>query len=134
MFLTNLSKVSLRNCVLFVLAWEAWVAYLRGWRACVDGVLAWVACYYYCYCYYLKTILKKKILNDYVWNGKMLQIDLNSYLKEEPDLKSKCCFTLLEPVMPRSWIWLNPDGSGDKYVLICVTLWICLEMRKTLLA
>ena len=27
----------------------------HGWRTCVDGVLAWVewvACYYYCYCYY----------------------------------------------------------------------------------
>ena len=24
------------------------------------------------------------------------------YLKEEPDLKSRCCFTLLEPVMQGS--------------------------------
>ena len=52
----------------------AWVAYLRGQRASMGGVLAcvawlgWVACYYcYCYCYYWNTILKKKILNVYFW-------------------------------------------------------------------
>ena len=27
-------------------------------------------------------------------NKKMFQIDLNSDLKGEPDLKSRCCFTL----------------------------------------
>ena len=32
----------------------------------------------------------------------MIQIDMNSDLKEEPDLKSRCCFTLLEPVKPAS--------------------------------
>ena len=42
--------MSLRNGVLYVLAWVAWVAwvaYLRGWHASaggMDGVLAWVAC------------------------------------------------------------------------------------------
>ena len=38
---------TLRNGVLFMLAWVAWVACLRGWFASVgdmDGVLAWVAC------------------------------------------------------------------------------------------
>ena len=38
--------MSLRNGVLFVLAWVVWVACLRGWRAGVGdvgGVLAWVA-------------------------------------------------------------------------------------------
>ena len=30
---------------------------------------------------------------------KMFQIDLNSDLKEEPDLKSRCYSTLLESVM-----------------------------------
>ena len=49
---------SLKNGMLFVLAWVAWVACLRGyvlvwvgwavclrgWRASVGGVLAWVAC------------------------------------------------------------------------------------------
>ena len=30
---------------------------------------------------------------------KMFQIDLNNDLKEEPDLKCRCCFTLIEPVM-----------------------------------
>ena len=47
----NISKMlpgtSLRNGVLFVLAWVARVACLRGWRASVGGVggvLAWVVC------------------------------------------------------------------------------------------
>ena len=38
--------LSLRNGVLFVLAWVAWVVCLRGWRASVGdvgGVLTWVA-------------------------------------------------------------------------------------------
>ena len=51
---------------------------------------------------------------------KMFLIDLNSDLKEEPGLKSRCCFTLLEPVMPRFWICLNPNVG--KYAPICVTL------------
>ena len=40
-------NTSLRNSVLFVLAWVAWVACLRGWRASVGGVggvLMWVMC------------------------------------------------------------------------------------------
>ena len=47
----NISKMlpgtSLRNGVLFVLAWVARVACLRGWRASMGGVgrvLAWVVC------------------------------------------------------------------------------------------
>ena len=36
----------------------------------------------------------------------MFQIDLNSDLKEEPDLKSRCCFTLFEPVMPGNMPYL----------------------------
>ena len=119
---------SLRNGVLFVLAWVALVTCLCGWCASVGGMLAWVgcfrmqrewggwcanvvgvsvvltwvACYYYCSCYYWNTILKEKMLNVYLWNKnqKMFQIDLNSGLKEEPDLKSRCCFTLFELVMP----------------------------------
>ena len=41
-----------------VLAWMTWVACLCGWRASmggmggVGGVFTWVACYYYCFCYY----------------------------------------------------------------------------------
>ena len=35
--------MSLSNGVLFVLAWVAWVACLRGWHAGVGGMLAWVA-------------------------------------------------------------------------------------------
>ena len=37
----------------------------------------------------------------------MFQIDLNSDLKEEPNLKSKCWFKLFEPVMQGSSICLN---------------------------
>ena len=40
-------------------------------------------------------------------NEKMFQIDLNSDLKEEPDLKSRCWFTLFGPVMQRFWICLS---------------------------
>ena len=45
-FSEGTSEKSLRNGMLFVLAWVAWVAYLRGWdewRACLAIVLAWVA-------------------------------------------------------------------------------------------
>ena len=57
-FYKHHKKSSLRDGVLLVLAWVPWMACLRrwrGWRAYVGGVggvLAWVACYYYCYCYY----------------------------------------------------------------------------------
>ena len=61
----------------------------------------------------------------------MFQIDLNSDLKEEPDLKSRCCFTLFEPVMPGYMPYLY---LYTKYALICVTLLICLNMRETLRA
>ena len=72
------------------------------------------------------------------WNEKMFQIDLNSDLKEEPDLKSRRVFTLLEPyflnrtLLPGSWICLNPNVS--KYSSKCVTLWICLNMSETVRA
>ena len=60
---------------------------------------------------------------------KSLQIDLNSDLKQ-PDLKSKCCFTLFEPVMPGSWLCLI--SNVDKYASMCLTLWMCLNMREIL--
>ena len=50
---------------------------------------------------------------------KMFQIDLNSDLKEEPDLRSVCCFTLFGPVMPGHMPYLY---IYTKYTLICVTL------------
>ena len=49
----------------------------------------------------------------------MFQIDLNSYLKEEPNLKSRCFFTLFEPVIPGYMPYLY---KYTKYVLIYVTL------------
>ena len=68
------------------------------------------------------------MLDVYFWNNeKMFQIDLKSDLKEELDLKSRLCFTLLEPIIPGSWICLN--SNVGKYALACVT-WICLNMRK----
>ena len=56
-------------------------------------------------------VLKKK--------GKMSKTNLNSDLKEEPDLKS--CFTLFEPVMPGSWISLNllKFPNVGKYASMC---------------
>ena len=68
-----------------------------------------------------KYYLEEKNLNVYFSNknGKIFQIDLNSDLKKEPDLKSKCSFKLLEPVMLGSSICLNPNVS--KYASMCVT-------------
>ena len=117
----------------------AWVGCFRmqcewgGWCANVVGVsvvLTWVACYYYCSSYYWNTILKE---NVYLWNKnrKMFQIDLDSDLKEEPDLKSRCSFTLFEPVLLGYMSYLY---KYTKYALICVTLWICLDMREKLRA
>ena len=75
--------------------WVEWVVCLRGlrgWRASVggmSGVLLVTCNCYFCY-YYWNTILKNKMLNVYFWNKneKLFQIDLNSDLKEKPDLKS----------------------------------------------
>ena len=55
-------------------------------------------------------------------NEKMFQIEKNSNLKEEPDLKSRYYFTLL---------WTNFNPNVGKYDLICVALWICLNIRET---
>ena len=48
--------------------------------------------------------MKKKILNVYFRNRneKRFQVDLNSDLKEESDLKSRFWFTLFELVIPGS--------------------------------
>ena len=49
----------------------------------------------------MKYYPEKEMLNVYFENNeKMFQVDLKSDLKEEPDLKSRCCFTLSESVMP----------------------------------
>ena len=76
----------------------------------------------------------KKMLNVCFWNKneKMSQIDLNSDLKEKPDLKSMCFWFLL---FGRG---LNMPESAEiypnvgKYFSISVTLWICLNMGETL--
>ena len=49
----------------------------------------------------------------------MFQNDLNSDLKEKPDLKSRCYFTLFQLVMPGYMPFLY---IYTKYALICVTL------------
>ena len=51
-------------------------------------------------------------------NEKMFQIDLNSDLKEERDLKSRYCFTLL-------WTDFNPNVG--KYASICEYAWIFVK-------
>ena len=110
-----------RACVGGALAWVGCLRVWRGWggwRANVVGVsvvLTWVACYYYCYCDYWNTILEEKMLNVYFSNKnqKIFQIDLNSDLKEELDLKSRCWFTLFDPVMP---------GSNMLYMAICLDI------------
>ena len=88
------------------ISWVGQVVCLCGWHANDGGisdVLTRMACYYYCYWCYWNAILKSKMLNVYFWskNEKIFQIDLNSDLKEEPDFKSGCWFTLFEfePVM-----------------------------------
>ena len=40
----------------------------------------------------------ERLLLNLKW--KTFQIDLNSDIKEEPGLKSRCGFTVFEPVMP----------------------------------
>ena len=77
------------------LAWEKCQHVWRGWhvwRASVCGELAcvgWVRWMMFLVCFGTK--MKKR-----------LQIDRNSDLKEEPDLKSSRWFTLLEPPMQGS--------------------------------
>ena len=53
---------------------------------------------------------------------KMFQIDLKSDLKKELDLKSRYFFTLFST---------DPNPNVGKYVSICVTLRICLNIRET---
>ena len=50
----------------------------------------------------------------------MLQIDLSSDLREEPDIKRHCYFTLLEPVNSR--ILNMCESNVGKYASICVVL------------
>ena len=50
----------------------------------------------------------------------MLQIDLSSDLREEPDIKRHCYFALLEPVNSR--ILNMCESNVGKYASICVVL------------
>ena len=68
--------------------------------------------------------LKSKMLNIYFWNNseKMFQTDLNSDLKEEPDLKSRPWFTLFGPAMQGSWyasIYWNIPECGQVFIHKC---------------
>ena len=49
---------------------------------------------------------------------KMLKIDLNITLKEEPDLTSRCWFTLFGPVRLGSWICLSLMKSTQMWANI----------------
>ena len=94
------------GCVPVSVVWVGWVACQRGWcEWCsnLSGMLILLLLLLLKYC------LEKKNLNVYIWNKneKMFQIDLNSDLKEEPDLKRRCCFMSFESVMPGSSICLN---------------------------
>ena len=69
----------------------AWVACLHGWSAslgCVGGMGG------------VLSLNVERLLLNLKW--KTFQIDLNSDIKEEPGLKSRCDFTLFEPVMSES--------------------------------
>ena len=129
-------------------AWVEWVVCLCRWHPSVagmSGVLIWRAFYYFCYfyCYYWNTILKSKMLNVYFWNKilKISQIDSNSDLKEEPNLKDRRLVYTIWTVNERT---LNmPESTGictnvGKYSSIRVTrnviLRICLNIREILRA
>ena len=61
----------------------------RGWRACAGGVSVTGG---------VLALNVECLLLNQKW--KNILIDLNSDLKEEPDLDSRCYFTLFELVMP----------------------------------
>ena len=126
----------MRNDVLLVLWWAAWVACLRGWCASCVAWVRWVECLRGWYAiitviviieilswrrkYWMFTFeTKMKKCSKKIWAGD---------LKKEPDSKSRCCFILFEPVMPEYSICLNPNLS--KCSSICATLWICFNMHK----
>ena len=79
---------SLRNGVLFVLAWVAWVACLRWWRASVGGALLSLLLLLK---YYPEDKNVEYLLLKQKWK-------MNSDLKEEPDLKSRHWFALFDTV------------------------------------
>ena len=118
----------------------AWVMSFPGQRATMDGmgdVLRCVTCQCVQHgqggqCVFVSGMLvlllllslkyypKEKMLNVYFSNKnvKLFQIDLNSDLNKEPDLKSRCSFTVLESVMLESWMCLNLP----KYARMCTNI------------
>ena len=74
----------------------------------VSDVLTWVACYYYCYCYYWNTDnLEKKVeclLLRQKWKNVSNPNRSEQWFKKRTWLEELGYFTLIEPVMLRSWI------------------------------
>ena len=102
--------MSLRNDeggVTGMLEWLEWVACLhgwRGWRANVGSMLLLL----------LSLLLKyhpeeKNVECLLLKQWENVPNRSKKWFKEEPYLKSRCCFTLLELVMLGSWICLNPN-------------------------
>ena len=117
-----------------------WLVHLHEHHARMGGVggaPAWLACHRYWYCCYWWVISWRKkywMFNFETKIKKMFQINLNSDLKEEPDLKSRCWFTLFEAVMPGSWTCLNLLRYAQMryanmlwYVRLCECIWIWVK-------
>ena len=103
--------------VLAFVAEMGWVACFRGWRTSVGDMLL-LLLLLLLKCYPEEKTVECLLLKQ---NEKIFQIDLNSDLKEEPELKNRCWFTLFEPVIAGSWIFLNLL----KYARMCYS---CLDM------
>ena len=91
--------VSVLACVTWVVCLHEW----HSWRAIMSGMLL-VLLLLFLKQYHEAKNVEYLLLNK---NQKIFQIDLNSDLKEEPYLKSRCWFTLFEPIMPGPSISLN---------------------------
>ena len=115
-----------------MIACVTWVVCLQGWCASVCNVcglsfmFTWVACQRGWHAIIIAIV----IIQILSWWKKIWMFTLKTKmkkcsndLKEEPDFKRRCWFTLFELVMPGYWICLNPLKS----VWISVTFWICVE-------
>ena len=113
----------------------AWAVYLHGKRASVGwvgGVFTWLAlvvcCYHWC-CNYWNIVLRKKVSHVFFWNKneKTFQLDSEKDLKEDPDLKSRCWFTLFWTDNANTLNMVESTetcSNVDKYASISVILWI----------
>ena len=130
---------SFRNGVLLILTRVAWVAcfawavYSHGKRASVGwvgsvftGLALVVCCYHWCCNYYRP---EEKCIACFLLkqNEKTFQLDSEKDLKEDPDLKSSCWFTLFwtdNANTPNMFESNETCSNVDKYASISVILWI----------